>query len=976
MKQIIPIIFMVLLVVTPVLSQTKSTPETISMQINPDGKGGFILEYPVKEVIEINQDKISTRVETFSTFYADPNPRVTFGIDPNIPDLLCEYHIMSSNSTVEDMIEIATGIFKPIPPRPTAYAEVFDPWAFESGVHLWFPDCVFPIFPRIDDLSFGIINGDNQIVNTSNLFADGVNTTLSQVSTEKCVSDQFQGGVFASGVIRELINITESHLGVRSSLNGSDVTVTIKVLKNETFLNQTTATFTATNTTGFNLTNFNDIFFTDADLTSNQRAFAEICANATASILPGDGTIFGNLDSLIFDSTQGLKPEIVTLISRNTSNVSSQELMVVSYTGTDSDGFLKTFMINQSGNQTAILDTHEFNTQDTFDTSLVRVSNSITAVAFENLASGIVIETTGYLPDGTITGQLFNLAINFTGVAPFLFRLNESEDIYILLYRDEASTVGVSAVIDIDSLTGSISVIDSMEFNDSATTVKGAVFNDDIISIVFTHVTGVGVQLNLEIFDNNILNRTIKGTFTFDDVLAFFPKIIRNADPTSNITWIVYEDSDGDGQFLSLDNSMDGLIGQIKDQFEYDVDDGHEGELFVVDPEICGIAYTGVDNDGFAKTIGCLKNGTITGTISTFESNSLEAEEIEVVYLFGNIYASVFEDSVDAGITGTNNVSTSISTFPDITFFYNNSDTSTVGHSGFIAGTGFFSSDFNNSIELHGSGEIVIPNITFATPSNLNNINATIDLTPVLEKQDITHSFLNRWELNYTSIGTLFWNNLVTTIQNAFGLGLYNSTGTTFNNSFIENNTIIFNNTVLITNTTQQFIDNITAIFNVTINITDNNTIFDDSAIIKRLDEVNNTSNDTLDLLIGVDQNVTSNFLNLKIDLVSIISSIASIPSDVWSFTTRILTDFSFNVGLNQTAIDDISQERNISHGTGSYVGISDKANETAIIQGVVDGINGSQIVLNATAFDPTNILRERKFIQGLKDTGIIPEDN
>ena len=59
----------------------------------------------------------------------------------------------------------------------------------------------------------------------------------------------------------------------------------------------------------------------------------------------------------------------------------------------------------------------------------------------------------------------------------------------------------------------------------------------------------------------------------------------------------------------------------------------------------------------------------------------------------------------------------------------------------------------------------------------------------------------------------------------------------------------------------------------------------------------------------------------LREKLDSILNTLSTLVSDIWNNVIRTITSFPFEVGLNQTAINDISQERNVSHGVGVYNG-------------------------------------------------------
>ncbi len=675
MKVLITFLFGFLILVNPIFAQAKNITDSDKIEIIKDDS---------TKILEQSQ----SRMPVLGTLYPEDDPRVTITADPDTADLLCEFQVLSDNATVADTLTLFSGTMTAYPTRPTSYgAKLLD--FTELGNHPFFVDCVSPIFSRFDSVFLGNLSANNLLVNSTNI---GVNTstTLTDVdSTEQCVSDTFdERGDF--GDVRQIDNITNHRMYVQSNLIGSLITTTVKHFINLTEFNSTSFTFNATNTSIVNVTGFPDLFV-DESLSTLQAHIVEVCFNATSTSSDGNGTIFGTIDSLEFDSNQTLNPEIVSLMD---------DIHVVSYTGTDNDGFIATFNITSEGILSSLIDIFEFAPVDSFETSLIRISDSIVAVSYDRNPI-IFVKTINISSDGTIIGEIENISLNSTGINPFI--INIDGGVFAVMFNDISTLEGVIQTINISS-DGSISSIDGFTFNISGIRPIANKIDGDTLGIVFEDADNDGFVITLDIFSNGTINKTVNDILEFDPVQASFPKILNHETSLSNISIIVYEDSDGIGQVLTVDINDDGDIGVIQDTFEFGVTDGHTPDIVSVIQTIYAIAYEGVDVDGFIETIEILSNGTINNqTIDIFEFETLEAEQPEIINIFQNVYAVVFEDSFDHGIVQTINISTVVDvTFPDVTLHYNAS----VVDSRFLRGTGFFSTDFNGSIELHGAGEI------------------------------------------------------------------------------------------------------------------------------------------------------------------------------------------------------------------------------------------------------------------------------
>lgn len=115
----------------------------------------------------------------------------------------------------------------------------------------------------------------------------------------------------------------------------------------------------------------------------------------------------------------------------------------------------------------------------------------------------------------------------------------------------------------------------------------------------------------------------------------------------------VYENITISGGVASISEGGGGInIGNISgtlSEFEFDVNDGNQISMVNVTENIYAIAYEGYAGDGFVKTIYVHNNGTINGTIDFLEFDTSDTDFPNIIHIKGNIYAIVHAGKVNDG---------------------------------------------------------------------------------------------------------------------------------------------------------------------------------------------------------------------------------------------------------------------------------------------------------------------------------------
>lgn len=96
------------------------------------------------------------------------------------------------------------------------------------------------------------------------------------------------------------------------------------------------------------------------------------------------GSIGGSIEEFIFDSSRGQAPSIISIGGGN---------YAVAYTGPSDDGFLKTFPITSSGDIGSVIDTLEYDPDNSQTPVLIHVTGTIYGVAYEGQAEDGWIKT-------------------------------------------------------------------------------------------------------------------------------------------------------------------------------------------------------------------------------------------------------------------------------------------------------------------------------------------------------------------------------------------------------------------------------------------------------------------------------------------------------------------------------------------------------------------------------------------------------
>ncbi len=352
------------------------------------------------------------------------------------------------------------------------------------------------------------------------------------------------------------------------------------------------------------------------------------------------------LGDLTYDATAGLKPDIITL---------NENITIVVYTDGGNDGFVVTINISSSNASIFnVIDSFEWDIANGFEARIIKVFDTIYAIASRGSQGDGFIDTVNISNQGTITQAVIDTLEFDTGNAEFPDIIKVNDSVFAIAYRG-ADTDGFVTTVDISN-TGQIGavVLDTFEFD-----VINAV-DVDILNITKNNFALVyrgkspaqGTIITLSIADDGTIGTVINNA-TFD-VDGFDPEIIKIG--TSTTYAIAYQNSTSNGRIKTFEILDNGSIIQELDNIDYDTA-GTDVNLIKVSESVIALAYSGVASDGFVRTFTVQPNGTIiSSSIDVLEFDTVNALNPRITQVADDIFAVAYEDSGSLGVTRSFNI--------------------------------------------------------------------------------------------------------------------------------------------------------------------------------------------------------------------------------------------------------------------------------------------------------------------------------
>ena len=143
--------------------------------------------------------------------------------------------------------------------------------------------------------------------------------------------------------------------------------------------------------------------------------------------------------------------------------------------------------------------------------------------------------------------------------------------------------------------------------------------------------------------------------------------------PGDHITYQLGETLNGVNTTVTVTTNATGggAVGDITNTvistLEYDTGDGWEPDIIQISSSVCAIAYRGVSNNGYLKTVSIAADGTISPTvISTLEFDTADCYTPDIIHISGNVYAIAYRGVQSDGWLKTVTIATNGTISPTI----------------------------------------------------------------------------------------------------------------------------------------------------------------------------------------------------------------------------------------------------------------------------------------------------------------------
>jgi hypothetical protein len=338
-----------------------------------------------------------------------------------------------------------------------------------------------------------------------------------------------------------------------------------------------------------------------------------------------------------------------------------KEVYAIPYGAVGDLGYLKTIEIASSGDITdTVIDTLEFDAVKSKNPDIIHISGDVYAIAYAGDGDDGYLKTVEIAPSGDVTDTVID-TLEFDilkGKTPDIIPI--SGDVYAIAYAGNGDD-GFLKTVEI-ATNGQITdtVIDTLEFD----TVKGKTphivpVSGDVYAIAYAGNGDDGFLKTVEIATNGQITNTVIDTLEFATVLGRTPHII----PISGDVYaIAYEGEGNDGFLQTVEIATNGQITDTAiDTLEFDTLDGVSPNLIPISGDVYAIAYEGVLEDGFLKTVEIAASGNITDTvIDTLEFDTLQGMFPRIIKLPGdnNNYAIAYQGNGDDGFLKTVEIAT------------------------------------------------------------------------------------------------------------------------------------------------------------------------------------------------------------------------------------------------------------------------------------------------------------------------------
>lgn len=302
-----------------------------------------------------------------------------------------------------------------------------------------------------------------------------------------------------------------------------------------------------------------------------------------------DGTIKEDIiDALEFDGGPGgcgREPSIIHI---------NGDIYAISYRGPGNDGWLKTVEIASDGMiNNSVVDSYEFDGSNCWHPGFLHIDGNIYAIVYSGYYNDGLLKTVQISNDGTISKPVIDY-----------------------------SELGIFDLLQPDMIK----------------------ISDNICAMAFRGFSGDGYLRTFEIYNDGKINDTIIDTFRFHKGWVEGPKLINIS---GDVYAIAYSNDSGTwhGFLKTVKITNTGNITEIA-SLEFETNNCREPDIVHVNGNVYAIAYRGLGDDGYVKTVNILSNGQILPIAMASATKKFYdpyAHYPDIFHCTGDVYAIAFQ---------------------------------------------------------------------------------------------------------------------------------------------------------------------------------------------------------------------------------------------------------------------------------------------------------------------------------------------
>ena len=280
---------------------------------------------------------------------------------------------------------------------------------------------------------------------------------------------------------------------------------------------------------------------------------------------------------------------------------------------------------------------------------IIHVSGNIYAIAYNGPANDGFVKTVEIALDGNITNSAID-TLEFDTSDCYSPNISHvSGNIYAIAYRGPGNDGFLKTLTIASNGDISNSTIDTFEFDPNDCYEPDITFVSGVYyAIAYRGPGNDGFLKTVTIAANGDISNSAIDTLEFDPSNCYEPDIIYIS-PT--YFSIAYRGVANDGFLKTVTIAANGDIGNSAiDTLEFDTNDGAYPYIMNISGNTYAIVYTGSNNDGFIKTMTISSAGDISNSvISSYEFDTTNGQEPQIIHITGNTFAIAYDGPQNDG---------------------------------------------------------------------------------------------------------------------------------------------------------------------------------------------------------------------------------------------------------------------------------------------------------------------------------------